>query len=372
MKKSAKSQKRYTYFLEIQVKNMTETLNVAVIGIGYWGKKIATEYSLLSKSDHSVNLAAACDAFDRNLAFCREELNVPYQTNSTYDIFENPDIDAVHICTPSETHYRICKEALEHGKNVTVEKPMTLDSLQAIRLVDLANERDLVLSVGHIFRFDAAIEKARNLIEEGWFGDIYWMKLTWTAFMPPMPERDIITDLAPHPFDILNFLTNDWPIKITCVAKAHREGQKEETAHITSEFRNKMIAHIEVTWLHPEKTREIQIMGSKRFAKIDCVTQKITAYENNHAFVIPVTRSNTINLELSHFISCIREARALNHFYNNKNGGLVGANVVKLLEVTRKAMKEEKTEWIDSRRTRKHYAELPIMLNLYGELHPTV
>lgn len=321
-----------------------DKMNVGVIGVGYWGKKIASEYSLMQKADPDVNLLGVCDVFEDNLKFCKDNYDVPYLEKTPRDLLKNPELDAVHICTPSTTHYDICKEALLSGKHVTVEKPMTLNSLEAIKLVDLAHEKNLVLSVGHIFRFDAAIEKAKSLIENKWFGDLYWIKLTWTALMPPMAGRDIITDLAPHPFDILNFLTNDWPTQITCVAKAHRKGQNEETAHITSEFKNNLMAHIEVSWLHPEKVREVQIMGSDRYAKIDCGTQKIIAYEDGHFFDLPVERSNTINSELSHFVKCIREGRASNDTFLNKNNGLVGANVVKLLEITRAAMEKQRTE----------------------------
>lgn len=324
-----------------------DKMNVAVIGVGYWGKKIVSEYASMSKTDPNVNLLGVCDVFNDNLKFCKEKYSVPYLASKPDDIFNNNEIDAVHICTPSVTHYDICKEALNHGKHVTVEKPMTLDSLQAIKLVDLAHEKNLVLSVGHIFRFDAAIEKVKSLVEENWFGDLYWMKLTWTALMPPMVGRDIITDLAPHPFDILNFLTNDWPSKVTCVAKGYREGQKEETAHITSEFKSNLMAHIEVSWLHPEKIREVQIMGSNRFAKVDCITQKIAAYENDHFYDVPVVQSNTINSELSHFVRCIREGRACNDKFLNKNNGLVGANVVKLLEITRFAMEKGRTQEVE-------------------------
>jgi UDP-N-acetylglucosamine 3-dehydrogenase len=324
-----------------------DILNIAVVGVGYWGKKIATEYSLLSKKADGIKLFGACDVFDDNLKFCRDRLDVPFRTKVLDEIWENPNIDAIHICTPSETHYDICNQALSHGKHVIVEKPMTLDSLEAMKLVDLAYERNLVLSVGHIFRFDAAIEKTKSLMAEGWFGDPYWMKLTWTAFMPPMPGRDIITDLAPHPFDILNFVTNNWPTKIICVAKAHRMGQKEETAHITCEFQNDMIAHIEVSWLNPERYREVQIMGSKRFAKIDCVSQKIVACENEKFFEVPVEKSNTIGEEISHFVDCIREGQISHDVLLNKNNGVVGSNVVRLLEISRKAMKSGRTEQVE-------------------------
>ncbi len=320
-----------------------DKLNVAVIGVGYWGKKIATEYRLLCRNDPTVNLYGVCDVFDENLDFCREKLEIPMQTKDLSVILEDSQVDAVHICTPSETHYSICKDALEHGKHVTVEKPMTLNSLEAMKLVDLAYEKNLVLSVGHIFRFDAALEKIKSLIEQGWFGDLYWMKLTWTALMPLMLGRDIITDLAPHPFDILNFLTNEWPKKITCVAKAHRQGQKEETAHITAEFLNNMIAHIEVSWLNPERYREVQVMGSKRFAKIDCINQQIRAYENDF-FDIPIERSNTIGGEISHFVRCVRDGETSHDVLLNKNNGVVGTNVVKLLEVSRSSLESGKTQ----------------------------
>ena len=154
-----------------------DKLNVGVIGVGYWGKKIASEYALLSKTDPSVNLLGVCDVFEDNLKFCKEKYGVSYLAKTPDEILLNPEIDAVHICTPSVTHYDICKEALNQGKHVTLEKPMTLDSHEAIKLVDLALEKNRVLSVGHIFRFDAAIMKAKTLIENNWFGDLYWMKL---------------------------------------------------------------------------------------------------------------------------------------------------------------------------------------------------
>jgi predicted dehydrogenase len=319
-------------------------INVAVIGVGYWGKKIASEYAALGKGDSNVSLYGVCDILEDNLTFCRENYSIPQIAKYHKEILTNSEIDAVHICTPSVTHFAVCKEALEAGKHVIVEKPMTLDSLDAHRLVELAQSNNLVLSVGHIFRFDAALEKVKNMMASRFFGDLFWLKLQWTALMPLMEGRDIITDLAPHPYDILNFLTDEWPLKITCIAKAHRKGQQEETAHIIAELKNNVMANIELSWLYPGKIREVSVMGSERFAKIDCLTQEITAFENDRFYRIPVEKTNTINAELTHFVECIRNCRALNNGYPNKNGGLVGANVVRLLEITKNSMKNERTE----------------------------
>ena len=322
-------------------------MNVAILGVGYWGKKIVSEYAQLAKRNSCVGLHSVCDLLEENLKFCAGNYRVPYMTKYHKEVIACPEIDAIHICTPNETHYEICREALEAGKHVLVEKPMTLNSGEAYKLVDLARAKNLVLSVGHIFRFNKALEKVRSLVKSGFFGDLFWLRLQWTTLMPPIEGRDIITDLAPHPFDILNFLLDAWPLKITCKAKAYRREKLEETAHIIAEFKNNVMANIELSWLSPGKTREVSVMGSKRFAKIDCLTQEVKAFENGHFYNILVERNNTIEEELEHFIGCIQNNNALNNEYSNQNSGLLGANVVRLLEVARRSVEEERTERVE-------------------------
>jgi UDP-N-acetylglucosamine 3-dehydrogenase len=322
-------------------------LNVAVIGVGYWGKKIVSEYSQLTKRNSSVSLHAVCDFSEENLTFCERNCHVPYVTKYHKEVIACPEIDAVHICTPNETHYEICREALEAGKHVLVEKPMTLNCGEAFKLLDLARAKDLILSVGHIFRFNNALQKVRSLVEDRYFGDLFWLKLQWTTLMRPIQDVDIITDLAPHPFDILNFILDLWPLKITCKAKAYRREKLEETAHIIVEFKKNLMANIELSWLSPGKVREVSLMGSKGFAKIDCLAQEVEAFENGHFYNIPIERNNTIKTELEHFIRCIRNNDAMNKEYSNRNSGLLGANVVRLLEVARRSVEEERTERVE-------------------------
>ena len=322
-------------------------INIAVIGVGYWGKKVVFEYAQLAKRNSEVNLHTVCDLLEENLKFCEEKHHVPYMTKHHKEVMANPEIDAIHVCTLNETHYEICREALEAGKHVLVEKPMTLNSGEAHKLVDLARAKNRILSVGHIFKFNKALEKVQSLVRDGFFGDLFWLRLQWTTLMPPIQGRDIITDLAPHPFDILNYLLDMWPVKITCKAKAYRREKLEETAHIIAEFKNNVMANIELSWLSPGKTREVSVMGSKRFAKIDCLTQEVKAFENGHFYDIPVERNNTIEAELEHFIECIRNNHAMNNEYLNQNNGLLGANVVRLLEIARRSVEEEKTECVE-------------------------
>jgi UDP-N-acetylglucosamine 3-dehydrogenase len=323
--------------------------NVAVIGAGYWGKKIVYEYSQLAKENSEVKLFAVCDLAKENLLLCSNDYGVSYVCSSLEDILSSPEIDAVNICTPSETHFKISKAALEAGKHILVEKPMSLTSSEAYELYDLAKAKDLVISVGHIYRFNNALKKVRNLIKDGYFGDIYYLKLQWTTLCPSPEGRDILTDLAPHPFDIINYLLHEWPSKILCKAKTYRRKELEEVAYCIAELGNGVMAHIELSWLLPGKIREVKVMGSKRCAKIDCLRQVIKVVEDGESYDLPVDVNNTIKDELEHFIACIGNGKSGKPKCENRNGGLLGANVVRLLEIARRSIKTERTETVEFR-----------------------
>lgn len=320
-------------------------INVGVIGAGYWGKKIVHEYLQLSKQNSLVDLYAVCDILEDNLK-CFESYGIPCMTKNYKETITSSNVDAVNVCTPNETHYQICRDALEAGKHVLVEKPMTLNSAEAYELVELARKQNLVLSVGHIFRFNNALRMTRDLIKGGFFGNVFYLRLQWTTLMPPMDSRDIITDLAPHPFDILHFLLGTWPLRITCKAKGYRR-KLEELAYVVAEFDNGVMAHIELSWLSPGKTREVHVIGSDRCAKIECLSQDMKVYQNNGFHDAYVKRNDTIEEELEHFIFCIQNNSVVKDCYINESNGLVGAHVVRLLELARKSVDQERTESVN-------------------------
>jgi len=283
----------------------------------------------------------ACDVSEKKLEECKKIYGIPNKKliNDYKTVINSSNIDAVHICTPNETHYNICKEALLSGKHVLIEKPMTTDAKQAYELVDLATSENLVLQVGLIYRFNNALKKIKELIQQKYFGNIFYVKLRWTTLMPSPINRDIIFDLVPHPLDILNYLFEKWPTKITCKAKSYRRKELEEVAYIIAEFNENLMANIEVSWLQPEKIREISIIGSARCATVDCLNQVIQIYENeeNKAFTLENEANNTIKTELNHFIDCIQNKQ------KSSNSGLIGAINVGMLEYIKKSLHEGRT-----------------------------
>jgi UDP-N-acetylglucosamine 3-dehydrogenase len=322
------------------MEKLAKTVDLAVIGAGYWGRKVAEEYLQLAKVDSDFNLVHVCDLKEANLKNCANSLNLdPDKLCTDYEaVLKSPDIDAVHICTPNATHYQIGLQALKNGKSVLMEKPLALSEKEGFDLCTAAEARHLCLQVGHIYRFNNAVKKVRELIDDEYFGKLYYLKLQWTTWMSSPLGRDIIFDLAPHPIDILNFLLDKWPVKVCCFAKAYRRPSLEEMAYSYLDFGENLISIMELSWLDPEKARKVTILGSKRSATVDCLEQRIHVFEENsgHDYDVEVLKNNTIFDEIRHFVTSIRDES------NHKNPGKVGARLVSILESLRRSLQEER------------------------------
>lgn len=324
---------------------MDESINVAVLGAGYWGQKVVSEYLQLEKANPKITLSRVCDLKDDNLIFCKNNLHVKKEKlSSDYNEILSDGIDAVHICTPNDTHHKFCLAALEAGKNVLLEKPMALNAKDAWELCRIAENNHLCLQVGHIYRFNNAIQKMRSLIQKNYFGNLYYLKMQWTTLMPSPLGRDIIFDLGPHPIDIMHYLLQEWPSKVSCSARAFRRKTLEEVAYISMKFRDNILAHIELSWLQPGKMRELNIIGEKRSALVDCLNQTVRIYDTNGSSgqSCDVTQNNTIFDEVNHFVNSIYDKN------NHKNPGPVGACNVMILESLKKSIAEERTVKVDS------------------------
>ncbi len=316
-------------------------MDVAVIGAGYWGKKVMSEYLSLARDNAGVDLSMVCDVNNESLAYCHQELGISEKKLSPNykDALDSDRIDAVHVCTPNETHYEICKQALMAGKHVLLEKPMAMYAKQAWEVVGLAEHNHLILQVGHIFRFNNALKTMRDLVAQDYFGTLYYLKLQWTTLMSSPLGRDIIFDLGPHPVDILNYVLKRWPSKVTCKARAYRRKLLEELAYFTLEFDTDLIAHVELSWLQPGKVRRLDVIGSERAAMVDCLDQTIQIHENGDgdAFNLDIVRNNTILDEVEHFAHSILGGK------NSNNPGSIGATNTAVLEALKRSLEEGKT-----------------------------
>jgi len=168
------------------------------------------------------------------------------------------------------------------------------------------------------------------------------LRLRWTALMNPQLQREVITDLAPHPFDICNYLLEAWPDRIACKGRGYRTKQNEEVAFITADYKSGLLAHVEISWLDRDKRREVTAVGSKGMARLDCVDQKLELELSSGRQQIPVSPSNTLGTEIRHFYDCIRNNQNATP-YSNHSDGILGARVVSLLEASRESMFQDRT-----------------------------
>jgi predicted dehydrogenase len=219
-----------------------------------------------------------------------------------------------------------------------VEKPITLASADGKVLVDLAEKNNLTLSVGHIYRFNNALLEVKRLINENFFGKIFFLNMTWVNLEPPYADRDVIVDLAPHYFDIANFLLDAWPERITCVARPFRRKEMEETAYLTSEMPSGEIAHATLSWLAPKKVRQIEVVGENRSCVIDAVGQEVTVHESGYTYKLGIERNNTIRTELMHFLKSIGDP-----LIETRNSGVIGVRTVEMIEQSKRSLAEGRT-----------------------------
>jgi UDP-N-acetylglucosamine 3-dehydrogenase len=318
-------------------------MGIAVIGAGYWGRKIIRELLEIGKATGQLELHSVVDNSPTSLALCQQEFGTGIDYRLDYqELLEDPSVAGVHICTPNATHFDIASRFLRAGKNVLVEKPLTLKTEESYELVRLAAEKKCVLSVGHIHRFNNGVRELRRVIAEGLIGEPYYVDFRWTGFMNPQLQREVITDLAPNPFDICNYALDAWPDQITCKGRGYRTRQNEEVAFITAEYRSGLIAQIEVSWLDRDKRRDVTIVGSNGMVYLDCLSQKLLVEDANGKREIPVIPSNTIASEIIHFTDCIRSNRDSSS-YANHSDGMLGAHVVSMLEASRESMSQNRT-----------------------------
>jgi predicted dehydrogenase len=306
-----------------------KSFEVGVLGVGYWGRKIVEEWTNIP----NVKVKAVSDLSKKNLELARDRYGVEMLVNDYHEVLAIPSIKAVNVCLPNILHYPACREALEAGKHVLVEKPLTLSSEEGKTLVALAEQKGLTLSVGHIYRFNNALLEIRRLIKEKFFGKVFLIELEWTNLEQPFADRDVIVDLAPHYFDIINFLLDEWPNRVTCIAKPFRRKELEETAYIISELKSGVVSHATLSWLSPKKVRQISVIGESRSAYIDAVGQEITIYESGYTYKLGVERNNTIRTELLHFVQSISDPQN-----ETRNSGIIGVKTVELIEKAKESL----------------------------------
>ena len=280
-------------------------VKIGIIGIGKWGKN---HLRSLSEIDCDIVGISDVDIKKKRLA---EEQGIEF-FEDYLKLLEK--VDAVTVATPTDLHYDIVIDCLNAGKHVLVEKPIASTSKQSKKLTDLADSKNLILSVGYLFRFSNSIKRVRELVNE--IGELQYITCRYIhSTKPPRRDSGAILNLGIHPMDILNFITGRRPVKVFAKKKNLLSKQFEDSAVIMFDYGN-FFATIEVSCTHPEKKRDMWIISETEKIYVDYFNQKITRYpltvtyekvERQEPFEESIAINEPLKDELTYFVKLVEE-----------------------------------------------------------------
>lgn len=301
-----------------------QPVRTALIGLGYWGPNLLRNFA----AQADCVMTHACDLKEENLAKARAHYPSLTYTKNADDIFADPSVELILIATPTSSHFTLAKKALEAGKHVFVEKPLTETAAQAEELVALAREKGKFLFVDHTFVFAPAVEKMREMALRGSLGDLLYFDSTRINLGIIQSDANVLEDLAIHDLSILSTFRDLAEIETIAAHSGKYFGAQEELAHLFLTFKDGFHAHISVSWLSPVKIRQTILAGTTAMVTYDDTepSEKIRVYDKGVVHdrskpnpMLPTYRAGdivipalppkeTLGLEAAHVLRCLRGA----------------------------------------------------------------
>jgi predicted dehydrogenase len=322
-------------------------IKVAVIGAGHWGPNLIRNF-------HNRERSIVAWVADRDAARVAEVHNRFPDVRTTDDAMQaldDPNVTAVVIATPSSTHYPLGKAALERGKHVLIEKPITTDVQHGTELCAAAEAAGRVLMVGHVFLYNPAVRRVKEYLERDELGRVYYISMVRTNLGPIRVDVSAAWDLASHDISIVNYWLGSEPTGVSAVGGAWINPGLADAVFATLRYPGEVLVNLHVSWLNPRKAREITVVGERRMLTFDDmnlgeplriydkrVTDVRTAapYVDSFAsfrasvregdITIPrVATGEPLRVECEHFLECIASGRP------PVSGGREGVAVVRAL-----------------------------------------
>lgn len=252
---------------------MHNNVEVAVIGCGYWGKNLVRNFNQLGALGMICETTPAGQATAADLA---PETTIVEDVDAVL----KTDIPGIVIATPAETHYDLVKQALAAGKDVFVEKPLALTYEQGAHLVQLAQQQERILMVGHVLEYHPAVKRLLALIENGDLGKIQYIYSNRLSLGKIRREENILWSFAPHDVAvILRLMGSRPPLQVIACGGNYIQPNIADVTVTNLLFDNGVRAHIYVSWLHPFKEQRLVVVGSKKMASFDDVAKRLVLYD---------------------------------------------------------------------------------------------
>ena len=301
-------------------------LGTAVIGTGFWGKNHARVYSELK----STELVAICDVNGERARATANQFGVKAYTSSSR-MLKNEDVEALSVCTWSTKLAEEALKALRAGKHVLVEKPMATHTKQAERLLEVAEENGLHLTVGFLMRFIPGLQHIRKAVENKKIGEFVCATAKRVSQWPErIGDVGVVKDTAIHDIDVMRYISNEDPIGVYAKTGSMRHRKFEDYAQIMLTYKDGKSAFIESNWLTPYKTRTLTVTGSDAIMRLDYMTQELWIEAPKENVQPRFPWQEPLKCELQHFANCVTE---------KKKPLITGVDGLKALQIAEAALR---------------------------------
>jgi predicted dehydrogenase len=310
---------------------------VVVVGAGNWGKNLVQNFYALEALAGVADMSA--DLRQKAVEACPG-----IQLYEDYLDALATDSSALVFATPAPTHYRFAKAALEAGKDVFIEKPMTLKTQEARDLAEYAEQHNRILMVGHLLLYQPAIAWMRDYLASGKAGKVLHVMAQRLKLGRVRQEENVWWSFAPHDVSVvLDLLGNPSLKNVQANGHAMLQPEVEDNVHVDLLFTGGQTAHIHVSWYHPLLHRSTTVIAEKKMLVYDEVTQQVTVYDksvdadlqniDDGSWVADVAANQPLKLECQHFLDCLETRQ------QPRSNGWNGVAVVEILEKAEEAMR---------------------------------
>lgn len=327
-------------------------MKVALLGVGAWGTNLLRNLVSLLGADQVV----AVDPDPRRQAWAVREYPALVCHSRLDGALADPDVQAVVVATPARSHAEGARAVLEAGRHVFVEKPLATSTRQAVALARLAEDRELVMMVGHTFLFGPHVRWISQRLRRPGIGDVHYVTSSRLNLGPLRHDTNVIWDLAPHDFSVIMHLLGETPLAVSANARDVVRPGTPDVAFMNVTFPSGIVASVVVSWLAPRKVRNLVVVGRDNMILYDDMDPEapVRVYDKGATAVPPsagidtgpfayrygdtvaphIERSEPLAEELAHFLECVKSgARPV-------SDGWFGARVVAALEAADRSWRE--------------------------------
>ena len=318
---------------------MSGQVGMAIVGVGRWGTHLLRNFL----ENPLARVVAVVDPNPDNLTRVAQQFNFDDRVVFSRDFasaLQIPEVEAVAIATPANTHFSLITAALEKNLHVLAEKPLTLTVAESVQLCQLADRQHRQLVIDHTYLFHPAVLRGRAVIQAKKLGDLRYGYAARTHLSPVRSDVDALWDLAIHDIAIFNHWLGEMPCQVQAKGTSWLQADLSDVVWVTLTYPSGFEATIHLCWLNPDKQRRLSVVGSQgtltfdellpeplsiRWGELQQQGQQFIPMNQSHE-PLTLPPGEPLHQVCAHFLTC-----ALQNQPSEISSGRLGAALVEIL-----------------------------------------